>query len=528
MVSLNDRIRQEQRNGEVIINYFRLALAIIYLAGMAIISFMQYTKGFRLLPWRSYVGPMALLLESVALLFYLRRRNLLHPGLKYLNVVLDMTIISASIFVSGTYPEILMPITFLSIQALFYILLIVLGSFRYNVPCAFFSGILAGVLYAIVIILQGALLDVPYTAVAEGHLRPVSFPLYNEAFRVMAYVLAGVITGIASRRHHALLKTMLKVEEGAALAASQTVNQTREIAKTIQKSTDEIFLSSKSIFATANNQAASVEEIVSTMTENTRIATDIADKTGSVATIAARMEEDVNQGFSVLEDNVTKMGDIKEKNNGIISGIVALGNKISRIRDIVKTINTITDNTKVIAFNAALEAASAGDKGKRFAVVASEVNRLADDIAGLTKQIREQVEEIQDSSSSLIISSEEGADKIAEGHKLIKDLEDVFKEIRSGAEITANQARIITVSTQKQQKSTEQINIAITDISNGLNSFIHSTEVVTGSAEGLTRLAKELEQVLNTKTHDLPAEEPPPDAPDGFNVEDPGDILTDG
>jgi methyl-accepting chemotaxis protein len=219
--------------------------------------------------------------------------------------------------------------------------------------------------------------------------------------------------------------------------------------------------------------------------------------TGSVATIASKMEEDVIQGFSVLESNVNKMGDIKEKNDAIISGIISLGNKIAKIRDIVKTINTITDQTKVIAFNAALEAASAGDKGKRFAVVASEVNRLADDIAALTKQIRDQVEEIQDSSSTLIVSSEEGADKITEGYKLIRDLEDVFKEIRSGAEITSNQAQTITVSTQKQQRSSEQINIAITDIAKGLSNFIHSTEIATSSAEGLTQLIHELELILH-------------------------------
>jgi methyl-accepting chemotaxis protein len=520
----------------VIITYFRLALAIIYVMGMVIISLTQYIKGYNVLPWRSYGGPVFFLFESLVLLFYLRKQELLHPYLKYLYVVLDMTIISVSIFISGTYHETLMPITFLSIQALFYIMLIVLGAFRYNVPCAIFSGIYAGLLYAVVIVLQRNFLDVPYTAIVGGQLLPVSFPLYNEAFRVLGCALAGVITGIACKRHHALLNTMLKIEAEAAAAASKTVAQTRGIAKTIQKSTDEIFNSSKDIFTTANNQAASVEEIVSTMSENTRIAADIADKTGSVATIAARMEEDVNQGFSVLENNVTKMGDIKDKNNGVISGIVALGNKISRIRDIVKTINTITDQTKVIAFNAALEAASAGDKGKRFAVVASEVNRLADDIANLTKQIREQVEEIQSSSSSLIISSEEGADKITEGYKLIKDLEDIFKEIRSGAEITSNQARIITISTQKQQKSTEQINIAITDISNGLNSFIHSTEVASASAYELTELAKELERVLNTQTplvlSDLPADAkdsiPNVPAPAGADSEGLGAVPANG
>jgi methyl-accepting chemotaxis protein len=272
------------------------------------------------------------------------------------------------------------------------------------------------------------------------------------------------------------------------------------MSQTIQKSTDEIFLSSKDIFTTAHNQAASVQEIESSINENAQIAGEIAEKTSGVATIASKMEDDVVHGFAVLENNVSQMADIKTKNDNVISGIISLGNKITKIREIVKTINTITDQTKVIAFNAALEAASAGERGKRFSVVASEVNRLADDIAALTKQIREQVEEIQSSSSTLIISSEESADKIAEGNKLIKALEGIFREILSGAEITANQAQTITVSTQKQQKSTEQINIAIADISTGLGSFIHSTEVATSSAENLTRMIQELGSLLNLNT----------------------------
>jgi methyl-accepting chemotaxis protein len=411
-----------------------------------------------------------------------------------------MLIISACIWITCTYPEICPPIIYLSIQAQFYTMLILVGALRYSIPCAIFSGIFAGVCYLLVVIFNGNVLDLPYFFTLGTKTIPVRFPLYNEAFHVLGMIYAGAITGIACKRHLALFNNMIESESASAEAASKTVDQTRVMAKTIQQSTDEIFMSSKEIFLTANNQAASVQEIESTMMENSQIAGDIADKTSSVATIASKMENDVIHGFSVLERNVDQMEDIKKKNDGVISGIIALGNKITKIRDIIKTINTITDQTKVIAFNAALEAASAGDRGKRFSVVASEVNRLADDIAALTKQIREQVEEIQNSSSSLIISSEESADKISEGNSLIKELEDIFREIRSGAEITANQAQTITVSTQKQQKSTEQINTAIADISTGLSNFIHSTEVATSSAAGLTQMIQELDDLLTVKT----------------------------
>ena len=244
------------------------------------------------------------------------------------------------------------------------------------------------------------------------------------------------------------------------------------------------------------DQAGSIEKIKSTVTENSSAAAEIAEKTGSVATIASRMEEDVVRGFGVLEKNISKMEDIKDKNSGIISGIISLGNKVNKIRDIVRIINTITDQTKVIAFNAALEAASAGETGKRFAVVAAEINRLAEDIDILTKQIREQVEEIQSSSSSLIVYSEEGSDRIAEGYKLIKDLEDIFREIRSGAEITSNQAQNITISTQKQLESSEHINTVIDEVSLGLKQITVAAEAARYSADTMEKRTQELERFL--------------------------------
>jgi len=493
------KIKSHEYHGEILANKFRFVLGIIYVASMLVVSLLRGTGGNGFLPMRAYLFPITFFLYSTYLFFYFRKQETLLPAFKYASVALDMTLITGAIWVSCTYLEINPPIPFLSIQALFYFVLIMIGAFRYSVRCAYFSGIFAGFCYLIVVFANRNVLDLPHFFIFQNREIPVSFPMYNELFRVIGMMVAGVITGMGSKRRLELFNNVIQSEAAAAETASKTVERTRSMAKILQKSTDEIFLSSKDIFSTANNQAVSIQEIESTMNENTQIAAEIAEKTSSVASIAGKMENDVVLGFSALERNVNQMEDIKHKNDGVISGIIALGSKITKIRDIVKTINTITDQTKVIAFNAALEAASAGERGKRFAVVASEVNRLADDIAILTKQIREQVEEIQNSSSTLIISSEEGADKITEGNNLIKELEDIFREIRSGAEITANQAQTITVFTQKQQKSTEQINTAITDISGGLSNFIHSTKVATSSAEGLTQMIQELGAILTDK-----------------------------
>ena len=496
---IQEKINRDEYNGEKIISNFRVVLGLVFAISVPAISIIRNLEGHGFIPWRAHIFTTVFLLYAIFLFFYVRKQEDLDRNFKFICVTLDMTLISAGIWLTCTYPEICPPIIYIAILAQFYIMLILIGAFRHSVSSAIFSGIYAGICYSIIVFANRNALDLPYYLILGDKTIDVRFPLYNELFHVIGIMIAGAVTGLASKRRLKLFNNMLESEIAAAAVAEQTIEQTRSMAKTLRKSTDEIFLSSKDIFSTANNQAASVQEIESTINENTQIAVEIAEKTGSVASIASRMEDDVMHGFNILERNVNQMEDIKNKNDGVISGIIALGNKITKIRDIVKTINTITDQTKVIAFNAALEAASAGDRGKRFSVVASEVNRLADDIATLTKQIREQVEEIQNSSSSLIISSEESADKIAEGNNLIKELEDIFREIRSGAEITANQAQTITVSTQKQQKSTEQINVAITDISSGLSSFIHSTEVATSSAEELTQMIEELDMVVNLK-----------------------------
>jgi len=490
------KIKSDEFEGEKLISKFRLAIAIIYSVSVIFCSILRNAEGYGYFPGRAYISSNINTLYSIFIFFYLRRIKSVDRTFKYICVVIDMLVISASIWVGCTYLEICPPIIYLSIWAIFFSVLIWIGAFRYSVRCAIFSGIFAGFCYFAVVYINREAIDLPYFFMLGDKKIDVSFPLLNESFRVLGMVVTGVITGMACKRHLSLFNSVLEIQSAAAEAASATVEQTRGIAKTIRKSTDEIFLSSKDIFSTANNQAASVQEIESTIGENTHIAVEIAEKTSSVASIASKMENDVIHGFSVLERNVEQLENIKSKNDGVISGIIALGNKISKIRDIVKSINTITNQTKVIAFNAALEAASAGERGKRFSVVANEVNRLADDIAALTRQIHEQVEEIQGSSSSLIIKSEESADKINEGNNLIKELEDIFREIRSGAEITSNQAQTITISSQKQQKSSEQINIAITDISRGLSNFIQSTKVATSSAGELTELIQKLNAIL--------------------------------
>jgi len=309
---------------------------------------------------------------------------------------------------------------------------------------------------------------------------------------LLTLILINPVLRFRKKKIDKLEKQMADSEKNISAFRSQSV----KFASAIREAAGLISYNKRDNKISGKEQNTSMVKIEGAINENAGIAAEIFEKTNSVAAIASKMEEDVLKGFAVLGKNVLKMGDIKEKNSGVINGIISLGSKVNNIRDIVRIINTITDQTKVIAFNAALEAASAGETGKRFSVVAGEVNRLADNIDVLTRQIREQVEEIQSSSSSLIVYSEEGSDRIAEGYKLIKDLEDVFKEIRAGAEITSNQAQAITIFTKQQLKSSESIGDAVMDVSQRVKQFTGEAQAAIQSTEALTERTAMLEAFL--------------------------------
>ncbi|MBI9108398.1 MAG: 4Fe-4S binding protein [Spirochaetales bacterium] len=137
----------------------------------------------------------------------------------------------------------------------------------------------------------------------------------------------------------------------------------------------------------------------------------------------------VNNGVSYIEDTILKMTEIQETSNDTIGGIQNLGDQIEGIWEIVGIINGIAAQTKIIAFNAELEASSAGEKGKNFEIVASEIRRLADNTVLSTQEIRKRIKEIQQSSSNLVYAGQEESEKIKEGWELSSLMQEVFQKL---------------------------------------------------------------------------------------------------
>ena len=259
-----------------------------------------------------------------------------------------------------------------------------------------------------------------------------------------------------------------------------------------------LVVSAKETAATSQDSAAAVKEIVATMEDTNDLSENISRKIKDVSSVAGVTSSDVTEGVSQIELNVKQLHEIFDANQQTIDGIKNLSEKIESIWDIVTLINNVADQAKIIAFNAELEASSAGEAGKSFRIVANEIRRLSDGIIDGTREIKEKITEVQHSSDSLILASESSTAKINAGYENARDLDEKFESIKKSAEITAKSADDIADIIQQQASASEQILIAIKEIAAGVENFTVATDNISSAAENVRKISED----LNNASHD--------------------------
>ena len=266
----------------------------------------------------------------------------------------------------------------------------------------------------------------------------------------------------------------------------------REMGRQLFESAQNLVVSTKETAATSQDSSAAVKEIVATMEDSNILSENISSKIKNVSGVANKTSSDVADGVSKIEENVNRLHEIFDANQQTISGIKNLTEKIENIWDIVTLINNVADQAKIIAFNAELEASSAGEAGKSFRIVANEIRRLSDGIIDGTKEIKEKINEIQHSADALLLTSKSGTEKINAGYENAQGLEEKFASIRQSSEVTASSADEIADIIQQQASASEQILIALKEISNGVENFTVATDNISSAAENVRRISRDL------------------------------------
>ena len=244
---------------------------------------------------------------------------------------------------------------------------------------------------------------------------------------------------------------------------------TRSLSRQIGSSVGQIQSSSTELQAAANQQATATKEqstamseISTTISELMATSRQIAESAQRVAQIAAKTAAAAHLGDATVASAHDSITIIRRQVDLIVNHMLELGKKSQQIGAVLDIVAELAEQTNILAINATIEAAGANEAGKRFAVVADEIRKLADRVAGSTKEIRGLIEDVRSSVNTTIMTTEGGSKSVDAGAKQFSEVAAAFGEIASLVGTTTEAAREIELSTKQQSTAVEQVNVAIT------------------------------------------------------------------
>lgn len=277
---------------------------------------------------------------------------------------------------------------------------------------------------------------------------------------------------------------------------SGTLHNVSEASSAVASASSEISASSEQMAAGSQEQssqamevAGAVEEMTKTIVENSRNASATADT-------ARRAREIAYGGGQVVEETITGMRRIADVVKSSAETVQALGKSSDQIGEIISVIDDIADQTNLLALNAAIEAARAGEQGRGFAVVADEVRKLAERTSKATKEIAKMIKQIQSETRGAVDSMNEGTAQVDNGIKLADKAGTSLREIVAAVQQVTDMVNQIAAASEQQSSASEQISKNVEAISSVTRETASATQQIAKAAEDLNRMTYSLQSIV--------------------------------
>jgi methyl-accepting chemotaxis protein len=278
---------------------------------------------------------------------------------------------------------------------------------------------------------------------------------------------------------------------------------TRSLSRQIGSSVGQIQSSSTELQAAANQQATATKEqatamseISTTISELLATSRQIAESAQRVAQIAGQTAVAARAGDATVATAHDSISAIRRQVDLIVNHMLELAKKSQQIGAVLDIVAELAEQTNILAINATIEAAGANEAGKRFAVVADEIRKLADRVAGSTKEIRGLIEDVRSSVNTTIMTTEGGSKSVDAGAKQFSEVAAAFGEIAGLVGTTTEAAREIELSTKQQSTAVEQVKVAITNAAQATQETEASSGQTLQTAVELSGLSRALLRIV--------------------------------
>jgi methyl-accepting chemotaxis protein len=264
----------------------------------------------------------------------------------------------------------------------------------------------------------------------------------------------------------------------------------------IQSSSAELQTASNQQASGAKEQASAMSEISTTISELLATSRQIAESARRVAEVADQTAKAARLGDSTVERGHEAISGIRRQVDVIVHHMLDLGKKSQQIGSVLEIVSELAEQTNILAINASIEAAGAGEAGRRFGVVADEIRKLADRVGGSTKEIRGLIDDVRSAVNTTVMTTESGSKAVEAGAEQFGRVAAAFGQISSQVATTTEAAKEIELSTKQQATAVEQVNVAITNVSQATKETEVSTTQTLRTASELSHLSRELLRIV--------------------------------
>ncbi|MCI4624565.1 MAG: methyl-accepting chemotaxis protein [Candidatus Magnetoovum sp. WYHC-5] len=246
-----------------------------------------------------------------------------------------------------------------------------------------------------------------------------------------------------------------------------------------------------------DDQAGRANQVATSSTEMSQTVMDIAKNAAEIASSAGDTLNTAKNGADVVGKTVAEVQEISRTVTDLASVMTSLGDRSKQIGEIVGVINDIADQTNLLALNAAIEAARAGEQGRGFAVVADEVRKLAEKTAKATMEISEMIQAIQNETDKAVTSMDESLVRVESGANFSTQAGDALQRIVSSVQDLQTMVQQIASATEEMSSVTEQMGGDIEAIANAASETSSDTGQVADASTNLSSLSENLQSILS-------------------------------